>query len=96
MKELWAEGAKYERWLAVELVKPKVISKVMIHEGWGRIRRFELQIRKDGEWLTIHSGTTVGEDYSADLEPVTAQHVRLKILQATDVPTIWEMQLSGE
>ena len=73
--------------------KPRKFSKVKIHEGWDRIRKFELQIKKDDEWQTIHSDTTVGEDYSAEFKKVKAQHVRLNILEATDVPTIWEVEL---
>ena len=45
------------------------------------------------EWATVHRGTTVGVDYSATPKPVTARLVRLNILGATDVPTIWEVQL---
>ena len=28
-----------------------------------------------------------------EFDPVTAQHFRLEILEATDVPTIWEVHL---
>ncbi len=58
----WA-GAMYikDGWLAVDLGKPKKFSKVKIHEGWGRIRKFELQIKKNDKWQTVHSGTTAGE-----------------------------------
>ncbi len=89
-----AENSK-DGWIAVELRKPMKFSKVNIHEGWDRIQKFELQIKKDNDsdWETIHSGATVGEDYSAELKPVTAQHVRLLILEATNVPTIWEIEL---
>jgi hypothetical protein len=31
--------------------------------------------------------------FSTTVKPVTAQHVRLNILEAIDVPTIWEVQL---
>ncbi len=57
------------------------------------MRRFELQVQKDGRWHTIHRGTTIGANFTAKFEPVKAQHVRLNILKATDVPTIWEVQL---
>ena len=33
------------------------------------------------------------EPETAEFEPATAQHVRLNLLEATDVPTIWEVQL---
>ena len=89
-----SENSK-DGWIAVELRKPMTFSKVNIHEGWDRTQKFELQIKKDNDsdWETIHSGTTIGEDYSATFKPVTAQHVRLNILEATNVPTIWEIEL---
>ena len=81
-------------WLAVDLGAPRTFSRLRVHEGtWDRVRRFELQIRRSGGWQTIHTGTTIGADYSASFEPVTAQHVRLNLVEASDVPTIWEVQL---
>jgi len=81
-------------WLAVDLGEPKTIGRLRVNEAtWDRIRKFELQIQEDGQWETIHTGTTIGADFTVEFEPVTAQHVRLNILEATDVPTIWEVQL---
>ena len=39
------------------------------------------------------AATRIGEQYADDFQPVTAQYVRLNILEATDGPTIWEFQL---
>jgi alpha-L-fucosidase len=81
-------------WLAVDLGESEKIGRLRVNEAtWDRVRRFELQVQKEGGWRTIHTGTTIGADYSASFEPVTARHVRLHILEATDVPTIWEVQL---
>ena len=93
----WA-GADGSRvgWLEVELRKPMKFSKVRIHECVNGISKFELQIKKKDQWQTIHKGTTVGEDYSAKFKPVTAQHVRLNVIEATNVPTIWEIKLFNE
>ena len=87
-----AENSK-DGWLEIDLGKAKRFSKATIHEGWDRIRKFELQIKVDGQWQTIHKGTTIGTDYSAAFNPVTAQCVRLMIIEAIDVPTIWEFEL---
>ena len=91
----WGAGEDTKSgWLAVDLGEPKTIGRLRVNEAtWDRIRKFELQIQKDGQWQTIHTGTTIGADFTVEFEPVTAQHVRLNILEATDVPTIWEMQL---
>ena len=44
-------------------------------------------------WKTFLQGTRIGEQYSQDFQPVTAQYVRLNILEATDGPTICELRL---
>ena len=80
----------------MDLGAEKTIGRVWISEGWGRIRRFELQVQEDGRWRTIHAGTTIGVDYSAKFKPVKSRHVRLNVLEASDVPTIWEMGLYDE
>jgi alpha-L-fucosidase len=83
-------------WLTIELAEPKTFSHVRISEAFDRIQKFEIQIQQDGQWRTIYTGTTMGENFSAAFDPVTAQHVRLNILEATHVPTIWEVQLLAE
>ena len=40
-----------------------------------------------------HRGTTIGEQWIRHFDPVTAQRVRLNVLDATNGPTIWEFQL---
>jgi alpha-L-fucosidase len=66
---------------------------VAISEEYDRVRRFDLQYKEGDTWKTFLQGTRIGEQYSQDFPPVTAQRVRLNILEATDGPTIWEFQL---
>ena len=90
----WAtdSGVK-QAWLEIDLGKPVTFGRVAISEEYDRVRRFELQ-SKDGEtWKTFLQGTGIGEQYSQGFQPVTAQYVRLNILEATDGPTICEFQL---
>ena len=82
-------------WLAVDLGQTSTFGRILIlEESWNRIRRFELQARDDPgeEWQTFHDGTTVG-DLRLRFEPVSARYVRLNVLEASDVPTIWEVHL---
>lgn len=79
-------------WLVVDLGKPKTFSRVWISEAYNRIEKFELQEKKNGRWRTFYTGTTLGSDFNATFEPVRTQQVRLNILTASDVPTIWEVQ----
>ncbi len=83
-------------WLEVDLGAPKTLSRVWMSEAYDRIQKFELLVKTDGEWQAAHRGTTVGGNYSTTFKPVTARRVRLNILEATDVPTVWEVQLYKE
>jgi alpha-L-fucosidase len=67
---------------------------VRIDEAYpGRVRKFTLQYRDGDEWKTALTGTTIGRNFSQRFAPVTAQRVRLQILEATEGPTINELQL---
>jgi alpha-L-fucosidase len=90
----WATDAgTHTAWLAVDLGRPETFSRVAISEAYDRVRRFELQYKTGQTWKPFARGTTLGEKYAAQFDPVTAQHVRLNILEATEGPTLWEFQL---
>ncbi len=90
----WATDAGVQQaWLEVDLGKPVTFARAAISEEYGRVQRFELQYQEGADWKTFLQGTRLGEKYSQDFPPVTARHVRLNILEATDGPTIWEFQL---
>jgi len=79
-------------WLSVDLGEPTTFDRVVILEApWNRVQKFQLQCREGDEWRTFHEGTKLG-NFRLRFEPVAAQHVRLNVLEATDVPTIWEVQ----
>jgi hypothetical protein len=46
-----------------------------------------------GRWKACYQGEDLGARLTARFEPVTAQRVRLDIIESTDGPTIWEFQL---
>ena len=80
-------------WLEVDLGEPKTFDRLLVLEApWNRVRKFQLQYLEGDVWQTFHEGTTLG-DFSLQFPPVTAQRFRLNILEATDVPTIWEVHL---
>ena len=80
-------------WLEVDLGEPLTFDHCYISEPYGRVQKFEIQIQKDGQWCPCYSGTTIGEDFQAGFAAVTAQHVRLNLLETTDGPSIWEFQI---
>jgi len=84
-------------WLAVDLGQPRTIGRAVIEEGnWNRVRRFELQYQQDTEWKTALAGTTLGRSKELKFPPVQAQHFRLNVLEANEVPTILEFKLWPE
>ncbi len=58
-----------------------------------RVQKFEFQYRDGDAWKTIFTGTTLGANYQKSFSPVTAREFRLNILDATEGPTISEMEL---
>lgn len=80
-------------WLAIDLGREQTISRVWISEAYERVQEFELQVKTKANWTTIHRGTTLGEEVSLTFDPLLVRHIRLNIIRASDVPTIWEFQL---
>ena len=93
----WAtdSGVK-SAWLEVDLGKPMRISRAGFSQAFPelkRIRKFAVEYWQEGQWKSCCQGENPGAKFSAKFNPVTAQRVRLNILEATDGPTIWEFQL---
>ena len=93
----WATDAgTRSAWIEVDLGRPETISRAVIDEwapGGKRIQSFELQYQAGGAWRKFHQGATVGANCAIKFPPITAQRVRLQILDATDGPTINEFEL---
>jgi alpha-L-fucosidase len=80
-------------WLDVDLGAETTFSRAVVNEeGWNRIEEFELQSWDGASWSTFARGAQAGR-LELKFNPVTARRVRLNILKANDVPTIWEFQL---
>ena len=65
----------------------------LLDEAIRRVQTFELQYLDGQEWKVLASGTRIGHQKQLTFPPVTAQHVRLNILQAAKSPSIAEFQL---
>ncbi|MCX7045326.1 MAG: alpha-L-fucosidase [Candidatus Sumerlaeota bacterium] len=100
METRWAtdEGVR-QAWLEVDLGTPQTFNRAIINEcvEYGaRVQSFELQSKEGESWKTFHKGAKIGEAFDQRIEPVTAQFVRLNILQASDGPTIYEFQVMND
>jgi alpha-L-fucosidase len=82
-------------WIAADLGKPMTIQRVRIEEAIGeRVQKFEFQYRNGNQWRTIYSGSKIGHWHQQKLDPpVTAREFRLNILDASDGPTIADIDL---
>ncbi|MBI2302599.1 MAG: alpha-L-fucosidase [Armatimonadetes bacterium] len=91
----WAtDGGTRSAWLEVDLGHPTTFDRLEVDESYaGRVQKFELQVRDGEAWKACYQGTTIGESFVAKFDPVTAQVVRLNILEATEGPTIFEARL---
>jgi hypothetical protein len=92
----WATDAGTKQcWIAADLGKPLTIERVRIEEAIpGRVRKFGFQYRDGTEWKTIYTGTEIGRWHQQKLDPpVRAREFRLHILDATDGPTISDIEL---
>jgi alpha-L-fucosidase len=91
----WATDAgERQAWIAVSLNSSRTVQSVTIREAYDRVRKFEFQYRDGENWKTIFTGTTLGERFGRRFGPITAREFRLNILEATDGPTISEIELS--
>jgi len=91
----WATDAgTHQAWLEVDLGDPQTIDRAMISEAYApRVQKFELQAKEGDGWKTFAQGNRIGDEGLLRFDPVTAQVVRLNILEASEGPTIWEFQL---
>jgi alpha-L-fucosidase len=90
----WGAGVgTKDGWLELDLGRVKRFDSILIEEGWGRIERFQIQVQDNGQWRTILEGKEIGPYFLQKIPSTAARYVRLNILSARDVPTIWEFQL---
>jgi alpha-L-fucosidase len=81
-------------WLEVDLGKETLIGRAVIKElGFHRTQQFAIQWKDGDDWKDAAGGTTIAGEKEIKFPPVTARHVRLNILKATEVPTIEEFEL---
>lgn len=92
----WATNENLDKvWLELDLGRPTTFSTVMIDErAWNRVSKFQVEYKAGDQWKTIFEGANIGIDFSKDFSPVTAQYVRLNIIDNRQGgPTIWEFSV---
>jgi alpha-L-fucosidase len=92
----WATDSETKQaWVAVNFLKPLTAGRVRISEASpNRVKQFAFQYRDGDDWKTIFTGTALGDDFQRTFAPVTAREFRLNILDASEGPTINEIEFA--
>jgi alpha-L-fucosidase len=98
LETTWAAEEKArEAWVIVDLQSECEVSEAMLSDApYHRTRAFDLEAEVAGEWKTIASGKTIGDELQRTFAPVKARRFRLNIRKASDTPTLAEFQLFGK
>ena len=93
----WAtDSGTKTAWLEVDLGRPTRFRRAAVRQAFpelGRVRKFQIEYWRDGQWRVCRRGEEMGAKWSAEFAPLTAQRVRLNLVETTDGPTIWEFLL---
>jgi alpha-L-fucosidase len=72
---------------------PTRINRVLLREygegGRYRVTRFEIEAQVEGHWRVVATGERIGASRMFDFAPVRASALRLKILSATEAPSLY-------
>jgi alpha-L-fucosidase len=82
--------------LEIDLGESKLVSYVLVQEYiklGQRVKSFSVEIEKDGKWLEVANGTTIGYKRILRIDPVEAQKVRLVISGSKACPVIHNLEI---
>ena len=91
----WTPGHEFRNaWIELDLGMECKFDEAFINEGpWVGTSSFELQIKKEGKWETVHYGQSIGQDCSVKIAPMTARFVRLNLLKTNRWIAIYDFSL---
>lgn len=91
----WAtDSGTKQAWIVADLGKSQRVLGVKIDEALQeRVRQFEFQYQDGETWKTIFTGQKIGPEFQKKFDAVTARYFRVNILDATEGPTINEIEL---
>jgi alpha-L-fucosidase len=75
---------------------PKLISFVMIQEYiklGQRVKSFSVEIVREGKWVTVAKGTTIGYKRILRIFPTEAQNIRIVISDSKACPVISNVEV---
>ncbi|MBL7077087.1 MAG: alpha-L-fucosidase [Kiritimatiellae bacterium] len=87
VKSSWGPSSRDKQpWIQLQLSDAESVSQIRLMEGrfgsGSRVQKYELQAEIGGQWVTVHTDTTIGGDCNILLkEPVESDIFRLHILK---------------
>lgn len=82
--------------LTIDLGEPKPVNYVVLQEYiklGQRVKNFSVEAEKDGQWLEIGKGTTIGHKRILRVSPVETKKVRINIQDAKACPVISNVEV---
>ncbi len=82
--------------IEVQLAAPATFDRLLLREPTElgqRVKRFAIDVRHGGAWRQVAEGTTIGQARIVRIDPVNAEAVRLRVLDARACPLISAIQV---
>lgn len=79
--------------LQIPCLRQMIEFLVQIKEFESRVSAYALEALQNGQWLPVYQGTTVGPNAKLYFPRVKASQIRLNITAASDLPSIYELQI---
>lgn len=91
---MWAAAEKQrEATVTIELPAEREVCEVQLSDApYGRTTAFEVDVMDGGSWKKVHAGTSIGAARHIPVDARTGA-VRVRILGATDTPTLSEFKV---
>jgi len=97
-----AAGDVQDSYVALEWKSPQTFNKVTIREAFDRIREYAIQTfdKSKGDWVDAYKATVPATGGNPVLiamfaSPITTDQLRLLITDASEVPSIFELEVSN-
>lgn len=91
----WAtDDTVRQAWIEIDLKRPRTFDALVINESeYSQIKRFNLSYKMNGTWHPFFDGTSIGEELQVRFKTLTAQKIKLEILESETPPALTEVDI---
>jgi galactosylceramidase len=87
------DGTGAGEWLEVDLGQPVSFNQVVCRQFENRIQKYKIQYWDGQAWKDAHTGGPMSDCQVDNFPVITAQRVRLLIVNSTATPSIYELEI---